>query len=179
MKVSNLAFAFVVLFCLSCQSGDSRSEEMVSSYDTTGIKTPVSPVERSAALPDLEDSVLVTNSLKTFRTIFLDRFSADSLFQIEHVKFPVVHKGYKDNIETGEGVFYSEVSGKDHWEKLNLKYDSSGFYQEYDRYTQEFDMIGNDTVKITYRGIDNGIFFGYIFAKDTVWKLVETWDFSN
>lgn len=179
MYVRNLLILFVVLFCLSCQSDDSKSEELVSSYDTISIKSSVSPVERSTALPDLEDSVLVTNSLITFKTIFLDRFSKDSLFQIDHIKFPLVNKGYKDNIETGEGDFYTELSGKDRWTMMNLKYDSSGFYQEYDRCTQEFEMKGNDSVKITYRGIDNGIYFGYIFAKDPVWKLVETWDFSN
>ena len=162
-----------LLIIVSCENNELGSIGSKLLEDTAKILTP-----KPQNIP-LHDSILTTDSLYIFKTYFLDRFSSDSLFQIKYAVFPLLEKGYERNVKTDEDVYFEKKLELKDWRHMDLRYDSSVYYREYGRYTQNFEMIGNDTIKINYRGIDNGIFFGYTFAKDTTWKLVSFWEFSN
>lgn len=137
------------------------------------------PVVSSKPKDILSDTILSTSDIVTFKTLFLTRFSSDSVFQISFTKFPFIEKGYERNLETNEDYLYEKRTGIKGWRHVDLRYDSSAFYQQYDKYTQDVDKVGSDTIHVNYRGVDNGIYFGYTFAKDSVWKLVSMYDFSN
>jgi hypothetical protein len=126
-----------------------------------------------------KDTILSTSDIVTFKNLFLPRFSSDSVFQLSLTKFPFIEKGYERNLETNEDYLYEKRTGIKGWRHVDLRYDSAAFYQKYDKYTQDLEKVGSDTIHINYRGVDNGICFGYTFAKDSVWKLVSMYDFSN
>jgi hypothetical protein len=169
----------IITLIVSCQRNDSSKDGSISSVDTF-MKTDSSVLNNNLPkVQEINDSILSTSNLNTFKTLFIDKFSTDSLFQIKFTVFPFIEKGYERNVETTEDIYFEKKYSSKKWIHLDLRYDSSKFYKENDRITQNFEMIGRDTIKIKYSGMDNGVFFGYIFAKDSVWKLVETWDYSN
>jgi hypothetical protein len=166
-----LSISLLVLFC-SCQG----NETALSESNTIQIDSVPAPVIKDAAV--LNDTILSTSDIITFKTLFLTRFSSDSLFQISFTKFPFIEKGYERNLETNEDYLYEKRTSIKGWRHVDLRYDSSAYYQKYDKYTQDLEKKG-DTIHINYRGLDNGIYFGYTFAKDSVWRLVSMYDFSN
>ena len=104
---------------------------------------------------------------------FFKKFTTDSLFQIERVKFPWELEMY---IEDGLGV---EETSKDDWRFSTFYYETGYASRQEDAYTQEIKSYG-DTVKLELRGIDNGIHIDYEFATDKgKWMLVSGKDYSN
>lgn len=106
--------------------------------------------------------------------LFFDRFCSDSIFQKTRVKFPFIEVSY--DIEDNQMI--DSVSLID-WTFLNLKYDSSAYYRKVDAYKQII-TLKEDSANVGYRGIDNGIYFDYVFIRpDSNWRLVEYIDYSN
>lgn len=101
---------------------------------------------------------------------FLTRFSSDSIYQIEHVQFPLpnYYADYDNDYETT----YDSISINNwrHWDltesleglmSLNLK-------------------TGSPYRKIFFRGIENGIHVHYTFIKSgDSWKLIKLEDYST
>jgi hypothetical protein len=104
---------------------------------------------------------------------FFKRFTEDSLFQVERVKFPfrVIWR-----TEDGETTHETE---KENWTHSTFYYDKSYSARQVDAYTQEIKKYG-DSVKIEIRGVDNGIYVDYKFVKDNgKWILFSGKDYSN
>ena len=163
----------LLFFLFACQGNESTIIE------SNKIQKDTARALVSEQTGVLNDTVLSTADLITFKTLFLTRFSSDSVFQITFTKFPFIEKGFERNLETNEDFMYEKKTSLRGWKHVDLRYDSSAYYQKYDKYTQEVEKISNDTIHINYRGVDNGIYFGYTFAKDSVWKMVSMYDFSN
>lgn len=110
-----------------------------------------------------------TSSEENFNEFF-DKFKSDSLFQIERVKFP-----WTIPSEDDEKI----VINKADWQHADFSYDDNFAAREIDAYTQEIVTYG-DTVKIELRGVDNGIYIDFVFAKiDNKWFLYAEKDLSN
>jgi Domain of unknown function (DUF4348) len=101
---------------------------------------------------------------------FFDKFRSDSLFQVERIKFP-----WKIPAEDGEEL----VINKTEWQHADFFYHDNYASREVDAYTQKIVTYG-DTVKIEQRGVDNGIYVDFVFAKiDNKWFLYSEKDLSN
>jgi len=101
---------------------------------------------------------------------FFEKFTSDSLFQINRVKFP-----WTIPSEDGEEL----VIHKTDWQHASFFYQEDFATRPIDAYTQEIRTYG-DTVKIEQRGVDNGIHIDFLFAKiDNKWFLVSEEDLSN
>jgi hypothetical protein len=104
---------------------------------------------------------------------FFKKFTADSLFQIERIKFP-----WRVLMTTEDGKTVEETHKED-WTYSTFYYDDSYASRQEDAYTQEIKNYG-DTVKLELRGVDNGIHVDYEFVKDSrKWILVSGKDYSN
>lgn len=105
---------------------------------------------------------------------FFEKFSSDSVFQKSRVLFPFSEISY--DIEDNQST--SSIN-EDDWKFIHLKYDSTNYYREIDGYEQIFE-VNSDKAKVGYRGIDNGIYFDYIFEnQDGNWILTSFIDYSN
>ena len=108
---------------------------------------------------------------------FLDQFGADSIFQKEHIKYPLVWK-YLDSDIDGLNTSVDSVK-KSEYLYRDFTEDKTAMQQEYDQYTIEITKP-SDTVFYTLKGYDNGIFMHYKFIfKDNKWLLVEINDKST
>jgi hypothetical protein len=104
---------------------------------------------------------------------FFKKFTTDSLFQIERVKFP-----WRLLMTTEEGETVEETSKED-WTHSTFYYEDSYASRQVDAYTQEIKNYG-DTIKLEFRGVDNGIHVDYEFAREKgKWILVSGKDYSN
>ena len=106
---------------------------------------------------------------------FFEKFKADSLFQIEIVKFPLTMESWDDDEEnpTTEKL---EISN---WRHLKFEYLDEFATRQTDAYTQET-KVYTDSTKIELRGVDNGIHIDYDFIKvNGQWFLVSEKDYSN
>jgi hypothetical protein len=120
------------------------------------------------------DSVTISgsNSLEDFNEFF-KKFTTDSLFQVERVKFP-----WRLRLTTDEGETVEETSMED-WTFSTFYYEDSYGTREVDAYTQEI-KINGDTATLQQRGVDNGIHVDYEFVMEKgKWILVSGKDFSD
>ena len=136
----------------------------VSDKDTTSIVAEETKIHVSKSM---------TIQTEEFETFF-DIFSTDSLFQKSKIRFPFPEIFY--DIEDNQTIDSLKPSD---WTFLDLKYDSTAYYRQIDAYEQIFE-ISSDKAKVGFRGIDNGIYFDYIFERlDSTWQLVKYVDYSN
>lgn len=106
---------------------------------------------------------------------FYKKFTTDSLFQIERVKFPWTVMTW----ELGEESPVKELINKEDWRFGSFYYEDGYATRQIDAYTQKIKNYG-DTIKLEIRGVDNGIFIDYNFTKDkNKWFLVSEKDYSN
>lgn len=143
-----------------------------------GTRTADSPRDNT------EDSI--TQDIKKIMTIALDKgsedfnnffkkFTTDSLFQIERVKFPWTMMTW----ELGEDAPIKELIDRVDWKYTSFYYEDNYATRQIDAYTQNIKNYG-DTVKLEIRGVDNGIHTDYEFVKDNdKWFLVSGKDYSN
>ncbi|WP_276373139.1 DUF4348 domain-containing protein [Chryseolinea sp. H1M3-3] len=104
---------------------------------------------------------------------FFEKFTTDSLFQIERIKFP-----FRVLWTTEDGETVHETA-KDDWTHSTFYYEDSYASRQVDAYTQETKNYG-DTIKLELRGVDNGIFVDYNFVRQKgKWILVSGKGFSN
>lgn len=106
--------------------------------------------------------------------IFFNKFTSDSLFQLERVKFPFTLVTW--NID--ENLATEEIS-REHWRYLRFEYKPEFGTRDIDAYTQEIEIY-TDSAKVEIRGVDNGIYVDYIFNKvEGKWTLTLGRDYSN
>ena len=99
---------------------------------------------------------------------FFETFRNDSLFQLDRVSFPLTTMIW----EIGDDNPRKTTIQKDDWRFLNFHYDESFAKRQLDPYTQEIKVYG-DTVKLEIRGVDNGIYTDFEFARQKgKWYLV-------
>lgn len=145
-------FILTFLFLLSCGTRPTDSTTTDTGADSLTI----------SKATDQED----------FNTFF-EKFTTDSLFQVERVKFP-----FRVLWTTEDGDTVHETT-KDNWTHSTFHYEETYATRQVDAYTQKIKNYG-DTVKLELRGVDNGIFVDYEFARDNgKWILVSGKDYSN
>jgi hypothetical protein len=104
---------------------------------------------------------------------FFEKFTTDSLFQMERTKFP-----FRTLWTTEDGVTVHETA-KDDWTHSTFYYEDSYAKREIDAYTQEM-KIYKDSAKIEQRGVDNGIYVDYLFLRlKGKWVLYSGKDYSD
>ena len=120
------------------------------------------------------DSLVISNSEdKEEFSDFFDKFTTDSLFQMERTKFP-----FRVLWATEEGETVHETA-KENWRHSTFRYENNYASRQVDAYTQEAKDYG-DSVRLELRGVDNGIYIDYNFVRDKgKWILVSGKDFSN
>ena len=107
---------------------------------------------------------------------FLENFNKKPTFQRQRVLFPL-EATLLDPSYYGMETINEEIEYQD-WLLLDFSYDSTYATREMDKYEQRIRLY-NDSSIIEHRGIDNGIFANYIFAKkDGKWFLKSFTDVS-
>ncbi len=105
---------------------------------------------------------------------FLELFSLDSIFQLEHVVYPL--KYISVDIKDNEDI---KLIKKEEWKSLHFKIESDEQNLKIDGYKQLIE-IESSTAKVLIRGLDNGIYIDFIFEKrNESWFLIEWGDYSN
>jgi len=105
---------------------------------------------------------------------FFKKFTSDSLFQVERVKFPWRLRMAIDGREV------VEETSKENWTHETFYYEESYATRQINAYTQEIRTYGDTTVRLELRGVDNGIHVDYEFARDKgKWILVSGEDYSD
>ena len=106
---------------------------------------------------------------------FFARFRADSIFQVNQIRFPLEMKLW---IEV-EQPLEKQILNQADWRYSSFYYESQFATRPIDAYTQTVKSYG-DTVKLEIRGVDNGIYTDYNFFKiDGDWTLVSIEDYTN
>lgn len=101
---------------------------------------------------------------------FLTKFSHDSIFQKEHVKFPLNFHTI-DYDKDYEGI--DTIIKEENWKFLNLESDFEKIFFINDK------PINNNYKSLFYQGIENGINMDFYFKKiNSTWKLVSWRDES-
>lgn len=101
---------------------------------------------------------------------FIKQFSSDSLYQKEHVVFPIpnYHVDYDNDYET----LYDSIKS-DNWRFIQLENDLESIMTLNEN-------VGSDYRLIFFRGIENGIHVKYTFRKiGNDWKLIKLEDYST
>ncbi len=130
--------------------------------------------EISDSITELLDEAKEQNQSVIMFQQFLEKFSSDSAFQINHTLFPFKIASYdiEDNMDTS-------LISQDKWQFLNLQYDSIYAKREVNAYTQNIDVF-QDSCIVSYKGIDNGIWIDYVFVRQyNDWMLSKEVDYSN
>lgn len=145
-------FILTTLFLLSCGTRPTDSTTTTKETDSLTI----------SKIEDVEEF-----------NEFFEKFTTDSLFQMERTKFPF-HTLW--TTEDGETV---HETAKDDWTHSTFHYEDSYAKRQVDAYTQEIKNY-KDSVVIELRGIDNGIYIDYKFTRDKgKWILFLGRDYSN
>jgi hypothetical protein len=104
---------------------------------------------------------------------FFERFTTDSVFQMERTKFP-----FRVIWMTEDGETTHETE-KENWTHSTFYYEDSYASRQVDAYTQEIKHY-SDSVVLELRGVDNGIYVDYKFIRDSgKWILFTGKDYSN
>lgn len=114
------------------------------------------------------------NQSKALFDKFLSRFSADSLFQLQRIHFPLETK----SIDIEEEIEIAFLLPKQ-WKHLDLNYNPQYAKREVDAYEQYIKLFSNSGI-VSIKGIDNGIWMDYVFErKKDDWVLIKFIDYSN
>jgi hypothetical protein len=111
-----------------------------------------------------------TNSLSEKKFVdFLMKFSKDSIYQKEHILFPLEDYSLDDDYQ-----IISEKIEKEKWNHFNLIEEIESLL-----FLTNIDSISNFR-NIYYRGSDNGILIKLTFKRvNNEWFLVKTEDYST
>lgn len=121
------------------------------------------------------DSKKIPSNIDGDFSLFLERFSKDSVFQVSRVKFPLKTSVWEDP-EVG---MVEKLINKTEYTTLDLTYPDDAMTREFDKYTQKINLQGNKCV-IEIRGYDNGIYSDLFFEKiNGKWTLISCEDHST
>ncbi|NUO02850.1 MAG: DUF4348 domain-containing protein [Saprospiraceae bacterium] len=148
-----------LLFIAWLTSCDSGSTNTTSQYRTE--KKMVAIPAREAVDNDFND--------------FIEKFSADSSFQLIRTKYPLKVKWYEIE-QDKDTLFYLKKSDFEMMDFREIKSNS-----QYDNWEQKRVIDKNNkSARIEIRGIDNGIIVDYLFEKvNGIWMLIEVDDSST
>ncbi|WP_346086804.1 DUF4348 domain-containing protein [Sphingobacterium ginsenosidimutans] len=116
----------------------------------------------AAPLYKLPEQVMVTlskNSINDEFANFIEKFSTDTAFQINSVKFPLKVTWYDQDQEKDKVTYKTRTDYK----LLDLRNSTSK--SQTDQMERKTTVDNNKSAKITMRGIDNGILVEYHFEK--------------
>jgi hypothetical protein len=116
-------------------------------------------------------SSMKLDSLRDYGFInFLTRFSSDSIFQFEHIQFPLTHY-FADSDNDYETT--SDPINQNEWKQWNLIESIEGLMiLDIDKKTKYRNIF--------FRGIENGIYVKYTFTQtQTSWELVKLENYST
>ena len=155
MRYFTFWFLFVIMF-MSC---DNRSSNNMNSH----------PNDNKSVLYPREENVDDNFS------DFIERFSTDSVFQLNRTKFPLKTKRYDIDTDHDTVQFLERAN----FEMIDFrKTKSEGKYDQWEQMIV-VDKSGT-TARIEIRGIENGIMVDYLFEKKTgIWMLIEIDDSST
>lgn len=124
-------------------------------------------------LVKIKKSKLETNSLLGSFFQFVEKFSTDSLYQIDRILFPF-RDSYLDSDKEYE--FVTKIKKQEGWEFFNLKeYLPEVMIMQYDT-----DNLNSNRIVLYFRGIECGISVEYIFElRESKWFLIERNDYST
>jgi len=151
MKQS-LSILFLITFLASCQNQISKNEEVIDSTQTNStLKEEIKEIDFD---------------------IFFEKYRSDSVFQINHTKFPL-KSFYED--ETGDTtITFFQQKG---WKFNDFKNNRTS---EYDQYEYVKEISNSNLIFYKMKGIDNGILVIYKFTfTNQEWILEEIEDASN
>lgn len=145
-------FILTSLLLLSCGTKSTDS--------TTSFKEPDSlTISKTAGREDFNE--------------FFERFTTDSLFQMERIKFP-----FRVIWSTEDGETTHETE-KENWTHSTFYYEDSYASRQVDAYTQKIKHYA-DSVILEQRGVDNGIYVDFKFIRDKgKWILFTGKDYSD
>jgi len=108
---------------------------------------------------------------------FFERFSKDSIFQKQRVKYPLKWSYYDESYEklTIDYVMKKDFAYIDFSEDKNAMENESGKYKVF------IEKKGKNKINYLLKGYDNGLYMKYIFELDEreCWYLVEIIDEST
>ncbi len=110
--------------------------------------------------------------------VFFDKFAIDSVYQKEHVQYPLKEMYHQLNSNGNDSVI-TLYTNKIEYEYLDFTNDKTAKLRESDAYTVEIEK-NTDTIYYSLRGINNGIYsdFKFIYNENS-WRLFEIEDQSN
>jgi hypothetical protein len=110
---------------------------------------------------------LQSNKVDEIFEKFIEKFSADSLFQVSRVNFPLPIV----ELDNDYNPINKRINKTD-YSMMDLRYNDSLAKRQYDKYTQKIKAEGNKRT-IEIRGIDNGIVIDVYFEKrNGKWVLI-------
>lgn len=135
------------------------------------------PVKNKGLTNEMKrNSVLAQGKCEPDFDTFFQKFSADSIFQKQHVDFPVIE--YYSDEDFPLDIMERSID-EENYEFIDLSKDKAADKQEKDLYKVETEKQ-NDSVFYRQRGINNYIDITYKFArKDQCWWLVEIRDMTD
>ncbi|WP_066627988.1 DUF4348 domain-containing protein [Labilibacter marinus] len=152
MKAHILILGVILFFTLN---GFRNS---FSQHDKKFNRSPLTPIQDSTCM--------------SFNN-FLELFSSDSTFQLNHILFPLKFT----SIDMEEDEFIDLIKKED-WKFLQLGNNSETKNRNTNSHQQSIEL-GVDKAKILIRGIDNGISIDFVFEKrNGNWILIEWNDYS-
>lgn len=125
---------------------------------------------KETAAKDIKNDSLKTERKDYSFVDFFKEFSEDSVFQKEHIKFPLENTYIFDVEDECDSTLYWQ---KSEWQYINMKDTVIDGIE----YVHEIDTTNNT---ITIHGIDTGILIEYYFSKSgNQWMLTKIEDHSN
>lgn len=125
----------------------------------------------------MKDSVISPKDCSLIFDEFFEKFSKDSLFQKNRVKYPL-KTSYIEDIETGN--FTTKlISNAREYNYIDFTKDKSAMDKESDKYSIDIENL-EEIVYYKLLGYDNGIHISYKFELiDGCWLLIEILDEST
>ncbi len=125
---------------------------------------------------EAESETVLTNCSLVFGEFF-EKFSKDSLFQKNRVKYPL-KTSYIEDIETGN-LTTKLISNAREYNYIDFTKDKSAMDKESDKYSIDIENL-EEIVYYKLLGYDNGIHISYKFELiDGCWLLIEILDEST
>ena len=125
------------------------------------------------------DPLLVSNkkSIPEDFYSFFERFNSDTVFQISRIEFPLDY--YSIDWEKSDYSMKNDPIDSLNYTAFDLTYNDSFARREFDQFTREFELK-NDSCKVLFNGVDNGIHEEYLFVrKNEKWLFVSATDTST
>jgi hypothetical protein len=120
------------------------------------------------------ETVTTNQKIENF-DIFFEKFTNDSVFQKQRIKYPFKMAFFEAELENPEIEYYDNSNIT----YLNFKYKPDYAKREIDAYTQQVKFY-KDTARIELRGVDNGIFIDVDFITiNGIWFCLQLIDTST